>query len=404
MKSVRLFALALGVAIAGAIAAGFELLVRRVPSTTQLVRPEGSVEELYAERAKWAAAWDPATAPPGRRHLPRFPIPESLGAQLFPIHNEMQLWDELTYVRRPPNADFTFAFPEYPGGRIRFRTNALGLRESAEPMAGKPDLRVLVTGDSHTEGVCNNVESFPHVLRRALVRAHPGKTIECLNAGRGYFTFYSYLGTLEKYLDLAPDVFVVTVYAPNDFLEVVPLYHFFEGTPRTAGVSEYQPLVDAILAKNEGFFSQGGGSLKFFQHYPSEIQVAMRAAKAAVLDIQELCEARGIRLVFVVLPGFFDVERRKAAPDPAISDLERELDSMLELGRSDVDLNDRLGKELVDFLAERKIPCLDAHAVFDARPERLYWLGDHHMSTAGHAVLGEALVPFVEALDSPGLR
>lgn len=404
MSSVRWFALALGVGIASAIAAGFSFFVRRAPPTTRLVRPEGSVEALYAERARYAGAWDPATAPPGRRHLPRFPIPESLGAQLFPIHNQLQLWDEQTYVRRPTNADFPVAFPEYPGGGFRFRTNSLGLRESAEPMKTKPDLRILVTGDSHTEGVCNNVESFPHVLRRALMRRHPGKTIECLNAGRGFFTFYSYLGTLEKYLDLAPDVFVVTVYAPNDFLEVVPLYHFFEGTPRTAGASEYQPLVDEVVAKNEGLFSQSGGSLKFFQHYPSEIPIAMRAAKAAVLDIQELCEARGIRLAFVVLPGLFDVERRKGTPDPAITDLARELYATLELGPGDIDLNDRLGKELVDFLAERRIPCLDAHAVFDGRPERMYWLGDHHMNTAGHAALGEALLPVVEALESPGLR
>jgi hypothetical protein len=251
------------------------------------------------------------------------------------------------------------------------------------------------------------------VQQRRVVPARPppgarprasGKTIECLNAGRGYFTFYSYLGTLERYLDLAPDVFVVTVYAPNDFLEVVPIYHFFEGTPRTAGVSEYQAIVDAVVAKNEGFFSQGGGSLKFFQHYPSEIPVAMRPRRRRCSTSRSCAKRAGSASFSSSCRGSSTSSAGRAAPDPAISDLERELDSMLELGRSDVDLNDRLGKELVDFLAERKIPCLDAHAVFDARPERLYWLGDHHMSTAGHAVLGEALVPFVEALDSPGLR
>jgi hypothetical protein len=399
-----MLALALGVALAGGIAAGFYAIVRRTPPSTRLVRPEGSVEELYRDRAEFAEAWHKETAPPGRRHLPRFPIPERLGRQLFPLQNAMQLWDELTYIRRPPNTDFAFPFPEYPGGKVRFRTNSLGMRESAEPSATKPDLRVLVTGDSHTEGVCNNVESFPHVLRRALQQAHPGKTIECLNAGRGFFTFYSYLGILERYLDLAPDVFVVTVYAPNDFLEVVPLFRFFEGTPRKPGSAEYQDVLDRAIRKNAGWVSQCGASLKFFQHHAEEIPVAMRAAKAAVLDIQELCEAKGIRLVFVVLPGFFEVERRKASPDPGLLDLERELLGTLELGPIDADLHERMAKELMGYLAERKIPCLDAHRVFDARPERLYWLADHHINNTAHAALGAALMPVVEALEVPALR
>ena len=399
-----MLALALGVALSGAVAAGFAWFVGREGPTTRLVRFQGSVEDLYKEREKYAAAWQPATAPPGRRHLPRFPIPESIGARLFPLQERQQLWDELTYIRRRPNADYTFAFKEYPGGRIRFRTNSLGMRESVEPSTTKPDLRILVTGDSHTEGVCNNVESYPHVLRRALATAHPGKSIECLNAGRGFYTFYSYLGTLERYGNLDPDVFVVAVYVPNDFVEVVPLYRFFEGTRWTAGSAEYQKEIDEAIQKSAGWVSQDGVSLKFFEHYPDEIPVAMRAAKAAVLDIQELCESRGIRLVFVVLPSLFDVERARGWPDPELASQAKELHGVLGLGEEDVLVHERLAKELEAFLAERKIPCLDALTLFAGKKERMYWLADHHINTAAHAALGEALVPYVDALELPGLR
>ena len=404
MKPVRVLALALGVAIACVLAAGFAFLVRRADPTTRLVRFEASVEELYRDRERYAAAWQPETAPPGRRHLPRFPIPESIGQRLFPLDARQQLWDELTYIRRPANTDYTFAFREYPGGRVRFRTNSLGMRESAEPSATKPDLRILVTGDSHTEGVCNNVESFPHVLRRALAKDHPAKSIECLNSGHGFFTFYSYLGTLERFAYLEPDVFVVAVYVPNDFVDVVPLYHFFEGTPWSAGSRAYQEAMGRATEKSPGWVAQDGISLKFFDHYPEEVAVAMHAAKLAVQDIQELCESRGIRLVFALLPSFFDVERARGWPDAEIATLARYLHGVLGIGPEAAGVHDRFAKELQAFLAERKIPCLDALPLFAARKERMYWLADHHISTAAHAALGEALVPFVNALEPSGLR
>jgi hypothetical protein len=401
----RLVALSIGVAIAGSLAAIFLLRSGSKSSPVQFqVGSPSSLDRLYAERPKFAAAWNPATAPPGRRHLARFPIPEEVGRELFPIEPTQQPWDELTYLRRPGNLDFATKLPEHAGGSVRVRTNSLGMRENTEPLATKPDLRVLVTGDSHTEGVCNNIESFPHVLRRALLKRHPGKTIEALNAGKGGFTFYNYLGTLEKFLYLEPDVFVVAVYGSNDFLEMLAPYHFFEGTPRKPGAQAYWDVVEKAMKANGGWLAQDGLSLKFFQRYPDEIPVAIRAAKEAVLDIQELCEAHGIQLVFVYIPGMFDVDRRRSTRDPELVELSRTLYDVLQLRPQDLDVHERMGNELMAFLAERKIPCIDAHAIFAARPERSYWLADHHINTGAHLALGEALAPVVEALDPKGLR
>jgi hypothetical protein len=401
-RRTRVLALVVGVVLAGALAWVALPRIRRHDAKVRFQKSAPG-DSLYADRDSFAAAWNPATAPPGRRHLPRFPIPERIGKQLFPV-DENQPWDDLTYLRRPPHLDYIWTFPEHSGGSVRFRTNSLGMRENSEPLEKKGDLRVLVTGDSHTEGVCNNVESFPHVLRRELLQRHPGKVIECLNAGKGSFTFYNYLGTLEKFLYLEPDVFVVAVYAGNDFLEVTAPYHYFEGTPRKPGWAEYQKPVEKLLQLDPAWLAQEGLSLKYFQHYPDEIPVAIRAAKEAVLDIQELCEAHAIRLAFVYVPTLFAVERRRTVHDPEIVELSRRDFEAMELGPSDLDVHDRMGDDLLAYLKERGIVCLDLREVFAARPERFYWLGDHHMDVEAHRAIGEALVPVIEDLQPAGLR
>ena len=360
-------------------------------------------DSLYIDREMFAAAWNPATASPGNRHLPRFPIPEWVAKMLFPI-NETQPWDPQTYLRRPANIDFQWKLAEHAGGSVRYRTNSLGMRENEEPLATKPDLRILVTGDSHTEGVCNNVESFPHVLRRALLQRHPGRTIESLNAGKGAFSFYNYLGTLEKFLYLEPDVFVVAVYGPNDFQDVVATFHYFEGTPRAIGSDAYQATAKKAAAADGQWTSQEGLSLLFFQHYPSEIEVAVRAAKAAVLDMQELCEANGIGLAFVYIPGMLEVDRKREKRDPDLVRLGEEMYALAGIDTSRLDVHDRMGDELLAYLAERKIPCLDLRPVFAAGARRYFWREDHHIDVDAHQAIGEALAPVIESLQPAGLR
>jgi hypothetical protein len=92
-------------------------------------------------------------------------------------------------------------------------------------------VRVLVTGDSHTEGVCTNAESFTHLLEGALADARPGAAVEAINSGLSGYNLYNYLGVLEKGRALGPDVFVVTVYGGNDFAAAVQLYRYFERMP-----------------------------------------------------------------------------------------------------------------------------------------------------------------------------
>jgi len=396
-QTAKLAALLLGAGIAGLV--GWIYLRR--PKNDPIVRfqqASATQEELYAERPQFAGAWKPDSAPPGHRHLIRFPIPERIAREIFPINVREQPWDELSYLRHIPLRDDAVYMKEVPKGVWSMRTNSLGLREDAEPLAEKPDLRILVTGDSHTDGVCENEASFPHVLQRELALRHPGKVIEALNAGKGSFTFYNYLGTLEKFLSLQPDVFVVAVYGPNDFLEVLPPYHYFEGTQRKPGASQYWGLVEKAVAIDRAWLAQDGLSLKYFQQFPEEVAVALRAAKEAAMDIQELCEAHGIQPVFVYLPGMLDTYRRSGGTDPELEGLSGRLQEAIGLAPEDARVHDRMADELLAFLAERKIPTLDARTVFAGQAKRFYWLEDHHIDVTAHLEIGQALAPILDSV------
>ena len=395
-------ALAIGAVVAAVLGwFGFQRITNVPPIV--LVRAPTDLEMLYAERARFAGAWDPATAEIGNRHLPRFPVSEWSVRQLVPI-DALNQYDPQTYVRRPPNLNLPNPWKEHARGIFRVRTNSLGMRDVAEPSAVKPDLRILVTGDSHSEGVCNTFETYTKVLQLFLSKAHRGKRIEALNAAKGSFTFYSYLGTLEKFLYLEPDVFLIGVYGPNDFEEILPLFHFFEGTPRKPGAAGYWNLIEKALAIDTAWLAQDGLSLKFFQQYPAEIPVALAAAQAALLDVEELCRANGILLGVVYIPGFFDTVRRSGASEPELDALSARLYDALELAPGDVGVHDRMADELLAYLAQRKIPVLDARQLFAGQKRRFFWREDHHIDVDAQRAIGAALVPFVEAMSPPGLR
>jgi hypothetical protein len=150
-------------------------------------------------------------------------------AHLLPAIDKNQVYDEHLLARRKPHFQGHIDLAEHPQGGWDIRTNALGLREDQEVPEEKADLRVLVVGDSHVDGLCANADSFPNLLEASLSERHPGRTIEVVNAGTGGWSFYNYLGALEGLAYLRPDVFVVVVYGGNDFQGAMSLHHFQRG-------------------------------------------------------------------------------------------------------------------------------------------------------------------------------
>ena len=81
------------------------------------------------------------------------------------------------------------------------RTNNVGFREDVDIMEKQPnEYRILVTGDSHTDGVLkHNTESFINVWEEKLNASDSTFQYNCMNGGTGYYTFRNYYGFLKKY-------------------------------------------------------------------------------------------------------------------------------------------------------------------------------------------------------------
>ena len=314
------------------------------------------------------------------------PITPKDALVLFPLGDGLSDYDPECGYRYLPHLDLPRRLKQHPEEGWNLRTNGMGQRRDTDPSAEQPDLRVLVAGDSHTDGVCNNDESFSGLLEAALRRERPGQTVEVLNAAKGGYTFYNYLGVLRRHLALEPDVFVVTVYGGNDFLEALLLHAWFNGLPGPSGSKPYWPQVKQAIRLRKTAMAQAMLSLKYFEHRPEEIRIAFEAARQMLRYVRHVCDEHGVRLIVVYLPPITDVE-----PDSPAVRLD-ELCRVLELEPEDLGSTDLLADTLLRWLEARGVETLDLRPAFRAAPESLYWALDLHINTRAHGLIAEQLL------------
>ncbi|MCK6447663.1 MAG: GDSL-type esterase/lipase family protein [Planctomycetes bacterium] len=324
----------------------------------------------------------------------RLALPERITKSLFPMRSSTQTYDEYCYYRYKSNLSFANLWPEHPKGRWYARTNSLGLREDAETPRGEVDLRVIVTGDSHTDGVCDNAESFANRLEAKLVERHPESAIDVGNAGKGGYSFYNYLGVLERFLalELVPDVFVVTVYGGNDFEETLTAWHFFAGTLRESGSEEYWKRINAGKQVNEPCMSQGMLAVEYFKTQPTELEHALSAALSLSGQIVGRARAAGVVPLFVYLPSWYELD-----PDRSMEEF-GDVARAMGLERADFARVTELGERYLSGLRALGADVVDLRPTFRARRGELYWQQDHHINLAGHEAVAEALLEPVSKL------
>jgi len=367
--------LALGAA--GAAGLAFALLLRvRAPSGDELTlvqtpRDLGGVPARPGTRA----GIDPLDADLGARFPPSTFLRRELSPDevelLFALgKREFDVYDPQCYFRKRAGLEGRRDWPEHPAGHYAWRTNSLGLRGSAEPAPTPPDLRVLVVGDSHTEGVCLDAETYPARLEQGLRAAYPGRTIEVLNAARGGYSFFHYLGALERALELEPDVLVVGIYGGNDFEEVLTPHHYFQGTRRPPSES-FQELRARAMRGHGTAIGQALNSVKYFVTWPDQVDVALQAARDCCTEIQALCLRRSIHPIFVFIPSAAEIE-------PEGHPKLREAMAMLELSPEDLRTSERMADSLLAFLRQRGLDVLDLRPAFRSADELLYWKADMH--------------------------
>jgi len=379
-----------------ALAVGWLLLRGRGTVTVDLVDIAPSVNALLEARAE--AGPPPDSGEPREGALRREPIDEETAGVLFPVlvpdegKKPRKVYDPLTYFENPPHCDFWRPFPEHPEEGWRIVTNERGFRDDVGVRPTPPDLRVLVTGDSHTEGLVGNAESFANLLEAELAGARPERSVEVLNAGSGGYAFYHYLGVLEKHVVLEPDVFVVVVYGGNDFHGVLPLHRYFNYLRPPEHVrGRTRALADARDVSVRGF-AQAFQQLAFLRSYPEDVELSFAAARAVTLEIDRRCRAAGVALLVAYLPPLVDVH-----PDRARAEFD-ELARVLELDADDRRATDRLADRYLALLADEGIAAVDLRGPLRAASEPVYWETDHHLGLRGHEVVARALVEPVRRL------
>jgi lysophospholipase L1-like esterase len=374
-------------------AAGLVFLRARRAHVVPLILRAAERPASFASESAPALEAGPGLAPLEADRSARFPpsnvafksLSEEEVWKYFGDRREFDQYDPLCNYRPKPSLDVRMDWPEHPLGYVTLRTNSAGYRRDTELSVTQPDLRILVTGDSHTDGVCNNDENAVHLLEQKLAARFPGHSVEAINVARGGYAFYQYAGVAERYLDLHPDVLVIAVYGGNDFDETLYLDHLFRGTNRPGGTPEYYARVEAAKKIHPGALAQAFNAYHYFKLRPDQIDRTAAAARDLLTEIQVTCLRHSIQLVVAYIPPMPDVQR------PFFEETVVAMRDALALTDEDMRITDRMATSFLEFLHQRGVPTVDLRPRFRAATEPLYWKLDHHINLAGHRVMAEAL-------------
>ena len=351
----------------------------------------GSVSELLRSRASWDGEGEPPFP-----HLDegqaiwRYQLPREVANLFFFCDRNGEEYDPWTQVRRSGGMSQFRTWGEHPRKRWKVVTNSLGLRNAREVREDQPELRILATGDSHTDGVCWNGEAWPLVLRNRLQEASKALDLEVLNAGKGGYGFYNYLGVIEKFAALRPDAFIICVYGGNDFEGVLGLWHYFRRTARPMGTELYVDEVNAAKALSPAAMAQSFVSIKYFAQQPDQEPVALEAALSVSREIVARCGELDCHPIFVYLP---------ALPDVRYDDARKLCDDMMtamKLEPEDLDVHRRLADGWIAGLESEGVDVVDLRSVFRRAESSMYWKRDHHINVDAQALIARALAPLVE--------
>ncbi len=408
LSTERFGRLALGLGGAALALVGALLAMRQSPvhegADTVRVIPAGELP-AWKPGPHWASSLPPVRRAGEAIKIPIYPPWSELQARQLFTPGEFDKYDEYCGKLYLPSIRFKVDIEEHPLQQIEFVVNSRSMREDDEPLAVKPKLRVLVAGDSHTDGVCQNFESFSNLTEAALRKlagiestqrgaAFDPRSIEVLNAGKGGYSFFNYLGTLERNLDLQPDVFVVTVYGGNDFHEVLSAWHSYRNDgKRPPGAARYPDEIRAATAISSQALNQAFYGVKYFDVYPEQMQIALDCGVEVCREIQALCRERGIRLIVLYLPP-----RQEVEPDnPALNI--RQLLQALKLEPAALADAALLGDQLLIKLETLGIEHVDLRPAFRQAGESLYWNADWHINLAGQRIVARELLKTISARD-----
>lgn len=392
MNRSRLLALAVSVAVAAALGwFGWRWIQeRRAPKSLELRKMTQEGRPIGSPRDWEALGTDKARTPVKPEEWTFF-LDERQAARFFPIEKNWRgIYDPWCFIRDPGHLEIKMKWPEHPEHAFTWITNSLGCREDHELDDPPRDLRVLVAGDSHACGVCNNDESLANRLEVLLAAANPGRSVEVLNTGFGGYSFLNYLGTLLRFRDFKPQVFVVAVFGGNDFGELLPLFLYTRGRMWPTMTKHQEARRMGAVKISADVMGQGFSSLDNLRNWPDKKRVLASAAVQIFAEMRRICDEQGTKLIVAFIPCPFEFKWEDS--DDRIAKVR----AKLELTDDDMRINDELRDVLFAGLRKYGIQALDLEPVFAAEPQPPYWLRDFHLSVRGHDLAAQALEPLVE--------
>lgn len=336
---------------------------------------------------------------------------------------------------------------EHPSGKVVFKRNGSSFREDEETPIEKPDdtFRIIVTGDSHTDGAVWNHESYPNLLEQRLSDNSEAK-FDVINAGFATFSPYQELWAYRKVLQrFDPDCLVVAFYAGNDlwdltatdrvhlerrddtFIHVEPAVET-PAPPEQVGafrrfkdavgsrLAVYQalanirslrkifgelPEVDEAkqLAESAAEISTGGywqslGQAQYFRDRPEAWGEYASMMRFVLKQFWDETKSHDVSLHVLVIPTLRQIHSHTDQEDY------QEAAAHLKLTEHDLQVDDRAADLVVQLANELGIPVTDLReplreAFSGDQSQELYWRFDHHLSLAGHRVLAEQLQPIL---------
>ncbi len=281
-----------------------------------------------------------------------------------------------------PYAKIEYNWPEYKGGKIILKTNNFGFREDADTKINitKGVIRILVTGDSHIDGVVNNNESFPHVLESKLNLTSQPSKFEILNGGVGYYGPDQYFLFLHKYLFLKPDIYIVVIYTGNDFLDTARIVEAKDG-PKQRPKKYNDALRNCMWS--DAVISQVMNQIFYFKTFPEMKEKTVQRTLELLLKISNYCKIYKIDFIVLLLPTKADVEWQS---DRNV--IEKTKDCLC-LTESDLNINRELTEALIKGISKNNISFLDLYQDMKNQSTEFYWRKDYHLSVQGHNFLAE---------------
>jgi hypothetical protein len=264
------------------------------------------------------------------------------------------------------------------------KTNNLGFREDKDIVEKlENEYRILVTGDSHTDGVLkHNTESFSNIWEKQLNVSDSTQYHNCINGALGKYTFRNYYGFLKKYKYLQPNIFLINVFTGNDFREAA----IFEDD-RTSTSNVFRSLRMLLHRKFQSNaqkkipYTQGLEQTLFFDSFPNEKKRMMKIAKKYLLQIKKLCEQENIQLIITLLPSKLDVNPK----------FRKEIQELYNLDDKTININQQLTDTFINFLKTEHFQYYDLKPTLQNTTEKMYWDQDLHINPNAHRSIGDFL-------------